>query len=253
MQLGLEERVVMVSGATGAIGESVCRAFVEEGAHVVGLHRGDADRLDPLRESLVGQALEPACLTSVPADLADPDSLDRAVEQVLERFGRIDVLVNNAGTTLERPFLALRPDEVDHLVGVNLTGTLHLTRLVLKPMMRARSGSVVSVTSVVASRGGRGVAVYAATKAALESMTRALAIEMAAKGVRLNAVAPGVIETPMSRRLVRRRRDKLEQSIPLTRLGQPADVAATVLWLASDSVAAYITGQVVVVDGGLGL
>lgn len=253
MELGLKEKVVVVSGATGAIGQAVCMRFVEEGARLAAFHRGGEGRLDPLRKELEAAGLDAGRVYSVEADLSEPHTLDRGVEDVLNAFGRIDTLVNNAGMTLERPFLGMSDDEVQALLAVNLGGTLHLTRRVLKPMLLARTGSVVTISSLVGSRGGRGVAVYAATKAALNSLTRSLAIEMAPKGIRLNAVAPGVIDTPMSRRLIRRRGPVLLDRIPLSRFGTPDEVASTVLWLASDIASAYITGQVLPVDGGLGL
>jgi len=253
MDLGLEGKTVIVSGVTGAIGESICEGFLREGAAVVALHRGGEERLGPFKQRLKAEGVDVGRLTSVEADITDAEACEAAIGWTLERHDRIDVLVNNAGATLERPFLATTEEEARRLTEVNLWGAVRLTRLVLRPMLLARSGAVVAVTSVLASRGGRGASVYASSKAALEALTRSLAIEMAPKGIRLNAVAPGVIETSMSARLRRRRAVSLLDRVPMGRVGTPSEVTPAVLLLASERAASYITGQVVVVDGGIGL
>lgn len=253
MDLGLSGKTVMVSGVTGAIGEAICEAFLREGAVVVALHRGGRERLAGLLGRTADAGLDPAAILPVETDLTDGDALEEAVDSVIGARGGIDVLVNNAGVTLEAPFLATSEPKARKVVEVNLWGTMRLTRIVLKPMLLARSGSVVTITSVVARRGGRGVSIYASSKAALETLTRSLAVEMAPKGIRVNAVAPGVIATKMSERLRHRRTDRLLARVPMERVGKPAELAPTVLFLSSDRAAPYTTGQVLVVDGGLSL
>jgi len=253
VDLGLEGKTVLVTGASGAIGEAVCEAFVREGAVVAALHRGSEERLEPLRARLDAAGLAADALLPIAADLTDGDAVEAAVSGLLDARGGIDVLVNNAGTTLEAPFLATTEKDARAVVELNLWGSARLTRLVLKPMLLARRGAIVNVTSVVASRGGRGVSFYASTKAALETLTRTIAVEMAPKGIRVNAVAPGVIDTKMSERLRRRRGETLVARVPMGRVGRPEEVAAAVLWLASETTASYITGQAIVVDGGLSL
>lgn len=249
MDLRLEGSVALVSGATGGIGQAICATLLAEGAQVAALHRGAAARLESVRACArdCGAADR---LLELQLDLRDAAAMDSAFEQALQRFGAVDILVNNAAVTLERPFLAVPEAEARTLADVNLWGPYRLMQLALKRMMLARRGAVVNVTSVVASYGGRGVSAYAMTKAALETLTRVLALEMAPKRVRLNAVAPGLIDTPMSRPLRHRSAVAALEHIPLGRVGQPEEVARAVAWLASDHAAGYVTGQVLTLDGG---
>lgn len=246
MDLAMEGRIALVTGATGGIGRAICEILAAEGAIVVAVHRGEGDRLSDLVARIrdAGGTLEPRV-----ADVTEETGVRTLFEELLDRWGRVDILVNNAGVTLERPFLAVTEAEARPLAEVNLWGAYRLMQHALKPMMLARRGVVVNVTSVLASHGGRGVSAYAMTKAALESLTRVLALELAPKGVRLNAVAPGLIETSMSRSLRRRFGDDLLEKIPMRRAGRPEDVGRAVAWLASDA-AAYVTGHVLTVDGG---
>jgi 3-oxoacyl-[acyl-carrier protein] reductase len=252
MDLGLTDRVALVSGASGEIGQAICAVLLDEGAIVAALHRGTRDPLTSLRER-AGSGGSEQKIVPVVAELTDGAAIDTAMQQVLDRCGRIDILVNNAAVTIEGPFLAVPESEARELAEVNVWAAYRLMQLALKPMMRARRGVVVNVSSVVASYGGRGVSAYAMTKAALETLTRVLALEMAPKGVRLNAVAPGLVTTSMSHVLRQRLGAELLGKIPLGRAGMPEEVARAVAWLASDRTAGYMTGQVITIDGGYSL
>jgi 3-oxoacyl-[acyl-carrier protein] reductase len=180
MDLGLTDRVALVSGASGEIGQAICAVLLDEGAIVAALHRGTGDRLTSLRER-AGSGGSEQKIVPVVAELTDGTAIDTAMQQVLDRCGRIDILVNNAAVTIEGPFLAVPESEARELAEVNVWAAYRLMQLALKPMMRARRGVVVNVSSVVASYGGRGVSAYAMTKAALETLTRVLALD-GAKG-----------------------------------------------------------------------
>jgi 3-oxoacyl-[acyl-carrier protein] reductase len=253
LDLDLAGKVALVSGASGGIGQAICRRLLDEGAVVAPLVRGDPEKASDLQHHALVIGRGRRAVLPLVADLADMSSVEGAFEALQRELGRVDILVNNAGATLETPFLAMAEGQDRKLAEINLWGPMHLIRLALKPMIRARRGAIVNVTSVVASRGGRGVSVYAMTKGALETLTRILAIEVAGRGIRLNAVAPGVIETPMTAPLRRRRGLNLLDKIPMQRIGQPEDVANAVTWLASDIVSGYVTGQVITVDGGYSL
>jgi 3-oxoacyl-[acyl-carrier protein] reductase len=183
-------------------------------------------------------------------DVADPAAIDALVAGTLERHGRIDILVNNAGITRDQLMLRMKRDDWDAVMATNLTAAFGLTQAVLKPMIRQRAGRIVCISSVVGQSGNAGQANYAASKAGLIGFAKAVAQEVASRSVTVNVVAPGLIETDMTKGIAEGARDEWASKIPLKRLGTPADVAAAVCFLASDE-AAYITGQVLAVNGGM--
>jgi len=252
MNLDLDGRICVVTGASGGIGTAISRKLLGERATVVPFYRGDAARMEALTAWCAEHDVAPERCHMVCADLTDAAAMEQAVAGVIERFGRVDVLVNNAGVTLEAPFLAHQEENWDKLIAVNLTAMRRFTELVLKEMLHHKYGSVVNVSSVVGARRGRGVAGYASLKAAMNRLTEVLAIEMGRKHIRVNAVAPGVIDTPMSRDIRRQHAEQLLESVPLRRYGTPEEVANAVAFLASD-VSSYITGHVLTVDGGISL
>jgi 3-oxoacyl-[acyl-carrier protein] reductase len=253
MDLELAGRIVVVTGANGGIGDAICRAFLREGSTVVPVHRGSVEKLRPLRDWACAEDIASDAIAPAEIELSDAASSRSGVAAIIARFGRIDVLVNCVGRALERPFLLTEEEEWDEVVDVNLSSVARFTRLVVKRMFMARSGAVVNVASVLGNRFGRGTVAYAVAKAGIIRLSQALALEVGSRGVRVNAVCPGVIETEMSRDLTRRFGTQLDELRPLRRAGRPDEVGPAVVFLASEKSASYITGSTVVVDGGLSI
>jgi 3-oxoacyl-[acyl-carrier protein] reductase len=234
--------VAIVSGGTGAIGSATCRALVATGHHVVIGFRSDADAAARLAAELAPHA------TAVPLDVTDEDQVDACLVRAQE-LGTVAVLVNNAGMTGDDLLLRLEPDRFDLTLDTNLRGAYLLTRAALRPMLRARSGRIINVSSIVALRGNAGQVAYAAAKAGMIGMTRSLAREVARKGITVNAVAPGFVESAMTAELPAAARDALVASAPIGRAVLAEEVASAIAYLASADAAA-ITGVVLPVDGG---
>jgi 3-oxoacyl-[acyl-carrier protein] reductase len=239
----LSGQTALVTGASGGIGSAVARALHRQGAEVM-LSGTRGDALAALAQELSGRAH-----TAV-ADLSEPAAADGLVNTAEAAMGRIDILVNNAGLARDALALRLRDEDWDAVLALNLTAAFRLTRIALRGMVRRRHGRVICMTSVVGVAGNAGQANYAASKAALIGMAKSIAAEVAARGVTINCVAPGLIDTPMTQRLDDGQRDRLAAAVPLGRLGTPNDVAAAVLYLASGE-AAYVTGQTLHVNGGM--
>jgi 3-oxoacyl-[acyl-carrier protein] reductase len=207
--------------------------------------RGDGAR--PVVEAIAGAG---GTAQAMPMDVTDAASIDRAVSRALEAFGRIDILVNNAGITRVQLMLRMKRDDWDAVLATNLTAAFLTVQAVLKPMIRQRHGRIVNLTSVVGQSGNAGQANYAASKAGVIGFTKAVAQEVASRNVTVNAVAPGMIDTDMTRALGDNVHEVWADRIPVKRLGTPAEVAAAVAFLASDE-ASYITGHVLAVNGGM--
>lgn len=245
MTLDLSGRVALVTGASRGIGRSVAETLAGAGALVVGAARGEhaAETVEAIRAR--GQRAE-----AVAMDVTDAASVQGVVEDVVKRHGRIDVLVNNAGITRDQLLMRMKRDDWDAVLATNLTGTFACTQAVLRPMLKQRGGRIVCVTSVVGQMGNAGQSNYAASKAGIIGFVKALAREVASRGITVNAVAPGLIDTEMTQAVGEAAREQWSAQIPLGRLGAPADVAAAVCFLASDA-ASYITGHVLAVNGGM--
>ena len=243
--MDLSGRVALVTGASRGIGRAVALRLAAAGASVVAGARADHAE-EVVREAVAagGAAL------SVGLDVTDADSARRAVQAAMDGFGRIDILVNNAGIVSDQLTVRMKPAEWNAVLATNLTGAFTCCQMVLRPMLKQRSGRIINVGSVVGQSGNVGQANYAATKAGLTGFTKSLAREVASRGITVNVVAPGMIDTDMIGGLDGRAREAMAGRIPQGRLGRPDDVAAAVCFLASDD-ASYITGQVLGVNGGM--
>ena len=242
----LKDKVALVTGASQGIGWDIAQALVVAGAKVA-----VAARTEEKLALLVGEiAAAGGEAIAIKMDVADADQIKAGFKQVIEKFGRLDILINNAAITRDGLAVRMKPDDWDAVIRTNLTGAHLCIQQALGVMMRARSGRIINVSSVVAQMGNAGQANYVAAKAGLIGLTKAIAMEIASRNITVNAVAPGFIETPMTDVLSDKVKEELKTRIPLGRLGVPRDVAASIVFLASDE-AAYITGHVLDVNGGM--
>jgi 3-oxoacyl-[acyl-carrier protein] reductase len=241
----LEGKVALVTGASRGIGRAIAESLAAAGATTVVNYARSAEAaaavVDRI-EAAGGRAWAHG------ADVAEEEQVEAMVKAVLEREGRLDVLVNNAGITRDGLLMRMKTADWRSVIDLNLTGVFLCTRAVSRPMLKARSGRIVNITSVVGLMGNPGQANYSAAKAGVIGLTRSTAAEFASRGITVNAVAPGFIATEMTKDLDTA---KILAAIPLGRLGEPEDVAGVVRFLAADPAAAYITGQVIAVDGGM--
>lgn len=244
----LKDKVAVVTGASQGIGRDTALALVEAGAKVAVAARNE-EKLAALVAEIGARGGE---AFAVKMDVADPEQVKSGFRQVLEKFGRLDILVNNAAVTRDGLAMRMKQEDWDAVIRTNLTGAHLCIQQALPPMMKARSGRIINITSVVAQSGNAGQANYVAAKAGLIGLTKAIAIEIASRNITVNAVAPGFMETPMTDVLPDKVKEELKTRIPLGRMGCPRDVAAAIVFLASDE-AAYITGHVLSVNGGMHL
>jgi 3-oxoacyl-[acyl-carrier protein] reductase len=241
----LDGKVAIVTGASRGIGRAIAEELARRGAHVVAAARGSnaQSAVDAIAAS--GGKAEPAS-----SEMTDPDSLVALVTNTVERHGKLDILVSNAGITRDQLLLRMKRSDWDDVIATNLSAAFTLCQAALKPMIRQRDGRIVAISSVVGQVGNAGQANYAASKAGLIGFCKSLAREVASRNVTVNVVAPGLIETDMTRAIAGDAQKDWTVQIPMGRPGTPADVAAAVCFLASDE-ASYITGQVLHVNGGM--
>lgn len=243
--IDLTERTAIVTGASRGIGRAIALRLAAAGAAVVAGARADhADGVVQDIKAAGGTAV------AVTLEVTDPESVTGIVHATLDRFGRIDVLVNNAGIVRDQLLMRMKPGEWDAVLATNLTAASVCCRSVLRPMLKQRSGRIINISSVVGQSGNPGQTNYAASKAGLIGFTKSLAQEVASRGITVNVVAPGMIDTDMTAALDDRAREALRARIPVGRLGAPEEIGAAVCFLASDE-ASYITGQVLSVNGGM--
>ena len=238
-----DDQVALVTGGSRGIGRSVAAALADLGVRVVLAGRNE--------KTVQGAAAELGSLhKGVAMDVSDPHAVSSTVKSLVSELGRIDILINNAGITRDNLLMRMKPDEWSAVIDTNLNGLYYCSQAVLRPMIRQRSGRIINMSSVVGLMGNAGQANYAASKAAILGFTKALAREVASRNVTVNAVAPGYIETDMTRELPEETTQALNEAIPMQRIGKPEDVAAAVVYLSSVG-ASYVTGQVLQVNGGL--
>lgn len=242
----LTDKICLVTGATRGIGKAIATQLGTQGAIVIGTATSDGGA-ESISTSLSDAGIKGK---GIVLNVADAESIDAAIKTITEEFGPIGVLVNNAGITRDNLMMRMKEDEWDDIMNTNLKSVFRLSKSVMRGMMKARNGRIINITSVVGVSGNAGQANYAAAKAGVIGFTKSLAQEIASRGVTVNAVAPGFIQTDMTNALTEDQTTKMTATIPAGRLGQPEDIAASVVYLASDE-SAYVTGTTMHVNGGM--
>ena len=243
----LENKVALVTGASRGIGRAIALRFAQEGADVAFTFLSNVEKGQALVAELEQFGIKAKGYRS---DASDFQAADNLMAEVVADFGRVDVLVNNAGVTRDGLLMRMSEEQWDTVITINLKSVFNLTKAAIKTMMRAKSGSIINITSVVGIMGNAGQANYSASKAGIIGFTKSVALELGSRSIRSNAVAPGFIETEMTEALEAKSLEEWKQSIPLKRGGKPEEVADACVFLGSD-MSRYITGQVIQVDGGM--
>ncbi len=245
----LEGKVALVTGGSRGIGEAIVLAFAKAGANVAFTYLSSEEKAEAVLQKLRAEGVEAEMYRSDASVFAESETL---TQKVVERFGRIDILVNNAGITRDTLMLRMSESQWDDVININLKSVFNLTKHVLKPMMKQRSGSIINLSSVVGVFGNAGQANYAASKAGIIGFTKSIAKEVGSRNIRCNAIAPGFIATDMTHALTEDQRKAYEDNIPLKKLGSPDDVSNACIYLGSE-MSSYVTGQVISVCGGLNM
>ena len=246
MEKALDKQVALVTGASRGIGRAIALVLARQGATVIGTATSEAGAAG-ISEALAAEGLAGR---GVVLEVNDAQAVDALVDSLVKEFGALNVLVNNAGITRDQLAMRMKDDEWDAVIDTNLKAVFRLSRAVLRPMMKARGGRIINITSVVGSAGNPGQLNYAAAKAGVAGMTRALAREIGSRGITVNCIAPGFIDTDMTKVLPEDQQAALKARIPLGRLGSPEDIGYAVAFLASPQ-AGYITGTTMHVNGGM--
>lgn len=249
MQVNLSDQSVLITGGTRGIGRALVGAFAQSGARVAFTYRSSSEAADEIVDNLNDEGVETLALQG---DVGDMESAEDTIEAVTDAWGSVDVLVNNAGITRDGLLLRMREGDWDDVLETNLKGVFNFCKAAYRPMMRQRSGKIINISSVVGITGNPGQANYAASKAGIIGFSKSLARELGSRGVTVNVVAPGYVDTDMTSDLSDDAREAMLDAVPLERTAHPQDVASSVLFLASEA-ADYITGHVLHVDGGLAM
>lgn len=244
MNLDLKNQVALVTGASRGIGQAIAQELAQCGASVIGTATTDSGA------AAIGERLKAHGGVGRVLNVTDASACEAMIDSIVKEFGRIDILVNNAGITKDQLAMRMKEDEWSDVIATNLSAVFKLSQAVLRPMMKARNGRIINITSIVGHMGNAGQTNYASAKAGVAGMTRALAREIGSRNITVNCVAPGFIDTDMTRALSEEQQNSLKANIPLARLGTPEDVAQAVAFLASPA-ASYITGNTLHVNGGL--
>ena len=240
-------KVVFITGATRGIGKQIAITFAENGYDIALNYRTQNEELEKVKQEIEKNKVTCFC---VQGDISNFEDCERMSKEIIEFYGKIDVLVNNAGITKDTLLMRMKKDDFESVIDVNLVGTFNVTKNVIPYMMKARAGRIINISSVVGVAGNAGQTNYSASKAGIIGFTKSLAKEVASRGILVNAVAPGFIETQMTEVLKEEIKEEIAKSIPLRRMGKTEDVANVVKFLASEE-SSYITGQVLHVDGGM--
>ncbi len=240
----------LVTGASGGIGSAICAALAGQGARLA-VSGSNAEKLEAFRASLA-KDYPSGDHVAIPCNLGDKDSVEALIPTAIEKLGQIDILVNNAGVTRDNLAMRMKDDEWDEVIRINLEAAFRLMRAAAKPMMKARFGRIITITSVVGATGNPGQINYAASKAGLVGMSKALGAELASRNITVNCVAPGFIATAMTADLPDAQKDALNARIPMGRMGEGSDIGAAVAYLASRE-AGYVTGHTLHVNGGMAM
>jgi 3-oxoacyl-[acyl-carrier protein] reductase len=244
----LEGKNIIITGASRGIGKGIAEVFVKHGANIAFTYNSSDEKAQALEKKLsVNNSYK---IKAYKSDASDFGAAKQLVKDVLEDFGSIDVLVNNAGITKDGLLMRMSEEDFDSVMAVNVKSVFNMTKSAISPMLKARSGSIINISSVVGIKGNAGQANYAASKAAINGFTKSIALEVGSRSVRCNAIAPGFIETEMTQALAEDTVKQWRDQIPLKRGGDPIDIANTTLFLASD-LSNYVTGQVINVCGGM--
>lgn len=245
--MSFKGKTAIVTGGSRGIGEAIVQKFIEEGANVFSLSRSEGSLYSEFSSKAEGNG---AFFTWIKSDLSNPADIESAVKQILEKTASVDILVNNAGITKDGLIFRMKDEEWDDVLNTNLKSAFLLCRGFARTMIKQKAGSIINISSVVGIMGNAGQTNYSASKAGLIGLTKSLAKEVASRGVRVNAVAPGFVDTSMTEKLGEKAKEALAEVIPAKRTGKPEEIADAVFFLASDN-SAYITGQVLAVDGGM--
>jgi len=245
-KMRLKDKVALVTGGARGIGQAIAMTFAREGADIV---VADVNLEIAQKTALEIEALGRKAL-ALEMDVTNYEKVEEGINKILDKMGKVDILVNNAGITKDNLLLRMSQADWDAVINVNLKGTFNCIKAVTRPMIKQRSGRIISIASIIGLMGNPGQANYAASKAGIIALTKTVAKELASRNINANAVAPGFIQTEMTAKLPEDIKKKMLEAIPLAKLGTPQDVANTCLFLASDE-SSYITGQVITIDGGM--
>ena len=240
-------KVALITGATRGIGKQIAITFAKEGYDIAINYRKENEELEKLKKEI--ESYNVKCL-AVQGDVSNFEDCERFVKEIIEQYEKIDVLVNNAGITKDTLLMRMKKEDFTNVIDVNLVGTFNVTKNVINHMMKAHSGRIINISSVVGISGNAGQTNYSASKAGIIGFTKSLAKEVASRNILVNAVAPGFIETAMTEVLKEEIKEEIAKTIPLKRMGKAEDVANVVKFLASEE-SSYITGQVINIDGGM--